>query len=220
MVGRGRWVIRPAQACRPERISGALARRQPGLQVARAAEVEQILGELLNVRKGEGGEAIPVGLIHSPEPSGQLTNSQSGGLLPTPFLQDHLHSAGVAQLLQGKCIDHEDLLPAELSEALKQHRENNRLQISAFRQHAPGTLLRKDEAETSVLFELVMPRYERRSVLVISNQPFREWENVFFTSAMTVAAVDRLVDHSTLIQINGESYRRKRARRVGGPAKG
>ena len=41
-----------------------------------------------------------------------------------------------------------------------------------------------------------------------------EWENVFSTSAMTVAAVDRLVDHSTIIQINGESYRRKRARRL------
>ena len=72
----------------------------------------------------------------------------------------------------------------------------------------------KDEAETSVLFELVMHRYERRSLLVTSNQPFSEWENVFSTSAMTVAAVDRLVDHSTIIQINGESYRRKRARRL------
>ena len=51
-------------------------------------------------------------------------------------------------------------------------------------------------------------------MLVTSNQPFSEWENVFSTSAMTVAAVDRLVDHSTIIQINGESYRRKRARRL------
>lgn len=75
--------------------------------------------------------------------------------------------------------------------------------------------VRKDEAETSVLFELVMHRYERRSLLVTSNQPFSEWENVFSNSAMTVAAVDRLVDHSTIIQINGESYRRRRARRAG-----
>ena len=74
--------------------------------------------------------------------------------------------------------------------------------------------VRKDEAETSVLFELVMYRYERKSLLVTSNQPFSEWENVFSTNAMTVAAVDRLVDHSTIIQINGESYRRKRARRI------
>jgi len=79
--------------------------------------------------------------------------------------------------------------------------------------------VRKDEAETSVLFELVMHRYKRRSLLVTSNQPFNEWENVFSTSAKTVAAVDRLVAHSTLIQINGESYRRKRARRAGGPAR-
>jgi DNA replication protein DnaC len=56
--------------------------------------------------------------------------------------------------------------------------------------------------------------------LVTSNQPFSEWENVFSTSAMSVAAVDRLVDHSTIIQINGESYRRKRARRLGRPSSG
>ena len=75
--------------------------------------------------------------------------------------------------------------------------------------------LRKDEAETSVLFELVMHRYERKSLLVTSNQPFSEWENVLSTSIMTVAAVDRLVAHSTIIQIKGESYRRKRAGRAG-----
>jgi hypothetical protein len=49
--------------------------------------------------------------------------------------------------------------------------------------------------------------------LVTSNQPFSEWKNVFSTSAMTVAAVDRLVEHSTIVQISGESYRPKRARR-------
>ena len=38
--------------------------------------------------------------------------------------------------------------------------------------------------------------------LVISDQPFSKWENVFSTRAMTVAAVDRLVNHNTLIQIN------------------
>lgn len=55
-------------------------------------------------------------------------------------------------------------------------------------------------------------RYERKSLLVSSNQPFSEWEKVFSTSAMTVAAVDRLVDHSTIVQASGESYRHKRAR--------
>jgi len=69
-------------------------------------------------------------------------------------------------------------------------------------------------AQTKVLNKL-----DRYALLVTSNQPFSEWENVFSTSAMTVAAVDRLVDHSTLIQINGESYRRRRARRASGQAK-
>ena len=58
-------------------------------------------------------------------------------------------------------------------------------------------------------------RYERKSLLVPSNQPFSEWEIVFSISAMSVAAVDRLVDHSTIVQISGENYRRKRARRGG-----
>jgi hypothetical protein len=40
--------------------------------------------------------------------------------------------------------------------------------------------------------------------LVISDQPFSKWENVFSTRAMTVAAVDRLVNHNTLNQINRE----------------
>ena len=42
-----------------------------------------------------------------------------------------------------------------------------------------------------------MHRYERKSLLVTSNQPLSEWQSVICSSAMTVAAVDRLVDHST-----------------------
>jgi len=76
--------------------------------------------------------------------------------------------------------------------------------------------VRKDEAETSVLFELVMHRYERRSLLVTSNQPFSEWENVFSTSAMTVAAVDRLVHHCHIVEISGDSHRRADADRRAG----
>jgi DNA replication protein DnaC len=73
--------------------------------------------------------------------------------------------------------------------------------------------VRRSEAETSVLFELISHRYERRSLLVTSNQPFSEWEQVFDNTAMSVAAVDRLVDNSTVIVIEGQSYRRRRSRR-------
>ena len=68
----------------------------------------------------------------------------------------------------------------------------------------------KDQAETSVLFELISARYERRSML-ITNQPFGEWSKVFPDPAMTLAAVDRLVHHATIIEMNVESYRRRAA---------
>src|SRR5437762_3668558 len=55
----------------------------------------------------------------------------------------------------------------------------------------------KDQAETSVLFELIGTRYERRSMLITANQPFGEWGKVFPDQAMTLAAIDRLVHHST-----------------------
>jgi DNA replication protein DnaC len=53
----------------------------------------------------------------------------------------------------------------------------------------------KDQAETSVLFELIAARYERRSLLITANQPFGEWGKIFPDQAMTLAAIDRLVHH-------------------------
>lgn len=75
----------------------------------------------------------------------------------------------------------------------------------------------RDQAETSVLFELISARYERRSMLITANQPFGEWNRVFPDPAMTLAAVDRLVHHATIFEMNVESYRRRtaQARRSG-----
>lgn len=74
--------------------------------------------------------------------------------------------------------------------------------------------VRKDQAETSVLFELIAERYERRSILITANQPFSGWDNVFPDPGMTLAAVDRLVHHSTIFELNKvESYRGKQAAR-------
>ena len=69
----------------------------------------------------------------------------------------------------------------------------------------------KDQAETSVLFELISARYEQRSMLITANQPFGEWGKVFPDPAMTLAAVDRLVHHATILEMNVESYRRREA---------
>src|SRR6201989_749539 len=67
----------------------------------------------------------------------------------------------------------------------------------------------KDQAETSVLFELISARYERRSLLITANQPFGEWGKVFPDQAMTVAVVDRLVHHATIFEMSVESPPRR-----------
>jgi DNA replication protein DnaC len=79
----------------------------------------------------------------------------------------------------------------------------------------------KDQAETSVLFELISARYERRSTLITANQPFGSWGKVFPDPAMTLAAVDRLVHHATIFEINVDSYRRRAAleRKQKGPGR-
>ena len=69
----------------------------------------------------------------------------------------------------------------------------------------------KDQAETSALFELISSRYERRSMLITANQPFGDWGRIFPDPAMTLAAVDRLVHHATIFEMNVESYRRRTA---------
>ena len=69
----------------------------------------------------------------------------------------------------------------------------------------------KDQAETGVLFELISARYERRSLLITANQPFAEWNRIFPDQAMTLAAVDRLVHHATIFEMNVDSYRRRAA---------
>jgi len=77
----------------------------------------------------------------------------------------------------------------------------------------------KDQAETSVLFELIGSRYERRSLLITANQPFGEWGKVFPDQAMTLAAIDRLVHHATIFEMNVESYRRREAVKRKGPGR-
>ena len=62
----------------------------------------------------------------------------------------------------------------------------------------------KDQAETSALFELIAARYERRSMLITANQPFGEWGKIFPDQAMTLAAIDRLVHHATILEMNVE----------------
>ncbi|WP_088889855.1 IS21-like element helper ATPase IstB [Leptolyngbya ohadii] len=71
--------------------------------------------------------------------------------------------------------------------------------------------VKKSEAETSVLFELIAHRYERKSLMITANQPFSEWDSIFADSMMTVAAIDRLVHHAVILEIQAPSYRQQAA---------
>jgi len=71
--------------------------------------------------------------------------------------------------------------------------------------------VKKSDIETSVLFELIAHRYERKSIMLTANQPFSQWDQIFADSMMTVAAIDRLVHHATIFEMNAESFRKQAA---------
>lgn len=62
-----------------------------------------------------------------------------------------------------------------------------------------------------LLFEIISRRYEHCSTVVTTNRPFSEWNQVFPNAACVVSLIDRLVHHSEIIAIEGESYRMKEA---------
>jgi len=75
--------------------------------------------------------------------------------------------------------------------------------------------------EMEVLFTLFAERYERGSVLVTSNLPFSGWERIFKDPMTTAAAIDRLVHHSVIVELNLPSYRMQAAQqRQGSPGDG
>lgn len=71
--------------------------------------------------------------------------------------------------------------------------------------------VKKNESETTLLFELISDRYERKSLMITCNQPFQEWGNIFEDTRMAVAAVDRLVHRANILDLQAQSYRRKEA---------
>ena len=67
--------------------------------------------------------------------------------------------------------------------------------------------VQQNREEMEVLFALLADRYERGSVLLTSNLPFSKWEAIFKDPMTTAAAIDRLVHHSVILEINLASYR-------------
>lgn len=69
----------------------------------------------------------------------------------------------------------------------------------------------RDEME--VLFTFLADRYERKSLMISSNLMFSEWDKIFKDPMTTMAAIDRLVHHSIILEFNGDSVREKQARK-------
>jgi len=72
--------------------------------------------------------------------------------------------------------------------------------------------VQQSREEMEVLFTLLAHRYERGSVMLTSNLPFSEWEKIFKDPMTTAAAIDRLVHHSVIIELNLPSYRLRAAK--------
>jgi len=72
--------------------------------------------------------------------------------------------------------------------------------------------IRQSREEMEVVFTLLAERYERGSVLLTSNLPFSKWEGIFKDPMTTAAAIDRLVHHSVIVELNIPSYRLEQAR--------
>ena len=67
--------------------------------------------------------------------------------------------------------------------------------------------VQQSREEMEVLFTLLADRYERTSIMLTSNLPFSKWEKIFKDPMTTAAAIDRLVHHSIILELNLPSYR-------------
>ena len=104
----------------------------------------------------------------------------------------------------------------ELLTNLRQAQHENRLE-SRLKYYARCRLLIIDElgylplhkGDERLLFQLIDSRYENKSTIITTNLPFDKWNEIFNDSFITNAILDRLLHHSHVIQIMGESYRLK-----------
>jgi DNA replication protein DnaC len=72
--------------------------------------------------------------------------------------------------------------------------------------------VQQNREEMEVLFTFLADRYEQGSLMITSNLPFSKWEQIFKDPMTTAAAIDRLVHHSVILELNIDSYRMKQAK--------
>ena len=72
-----------------------------------------------------------------------------------------------------------------------------------------------DELGATIFFQLVSARYERGSIILTSNKSYGEWGTIFGDPIIATAILDRLLHHSTTVNIRSQSYRLKERRKAG-----
>jgi DNA replication protein DnaC len=72
--------------------------------------------------------------------------------------------------------------------------------------------VQQSREEMEVLFTLLADRYERTSIMITSNLPFSKWEQIFKDPMTTAAAIDRLVHHSVILELNLPSYKLEKSK--------
>jgi DNA replication protein DnaC len=109
-------------------------------------------------------------------------------------------------------------LVSDLGNAYREGRLDRRMRVYL----APKVLvidemgyLPLDDLGATIFFQLVSARYERGSIILTSNKSYGDWGSIFGDPIIATAILDRLLHHSTTINIRGESYRLKDRRRAG-----
>jgi DNA replication protein DnaC len=109
-------------------------------------------------------------------------------------------------------------LVTDLGRAYREGRLDRRLRVYL----APKVLiidemgyLPLDEIGATIFFQLVSARYEKGSIILTSNKSYGEWGSIFGDPIVATAILDRLLHHSTTVNIRGESYRLKERRKAG-----
>jgi DNA replication protein DnaC len=128
-----------------------------------------------------------------------------------------LAEAGIQAGQAGYFMTAHDLV-TDLGRAYREGRLDRRLRIYL----APKVLvidemgyLPLDDLGATIFFQLVSARYERGSIVLTSNKSYGEWGSIFGDPIIATAILDRLLHHSTTVNIRGESYRLKERRKAG-----
>src|SRR5207237_9217037 len=156
-------------------------------------------------------------------PKGRLGQGASNALLLRPpgvaktHLSVSLAEAAIQAGFGAYSITAHDLV-TDLGRAYREGRLDRRMRVYL----APRVLiidemgyLPLDDLGATIFFQLVSARYERGSIILTSNKSYGDWGSIFGDAIIATAILDRLLHHSTTINIRGESYRLKDRRKAG-----